>query len=66
VLEALWRPRVTEAGGEALDPSDRPVRGAERQRAGKEAGRVAVEGLGPLSQVRHIGSLSLYRRLCQS
>jgi hypothetical protein len=43
VLDALRRPRVAEAGSEATDQADRPVRGPEQQRPGVGGDRPAVE-----------------------
>jgi hypothetical protein len=43
VLDALRRPCVAEAGREATDQANRPVRGAEQQRPGVRGDRPAVE-----------------------
>ena len=54
VLDPLRHARVAEAGGEAPDQADRPVGGAEQQRAGVRGDRAAVEGAttGGLRQVQ--------------
>jgi hypothetical protein len=44
MLDAIGSARVGEAGGEAPDEVDGPIRGAEQQRAGIGCDRSAIEG----------------------
>ena len=44
MLDAIASARIGEAGGEAPDEVDGPIRGAEKQRTGIGCDRAAIEG----------------------